>query len=391
MSKTDIDKAWSFFTHHVNHCIDNFIPLKNVKKKFNKPKWMDHYCVRKVKKKYHAWKRYTFTRNYRDYEEYCRARNSATKAIRFSKVKHQKGVAESCRDSPKAFWSYVKSETKTKSSVNDLIDSNGNTCSTGEDKARVLNDFFSSVFTKEDEGDLPDFTNKVHYNDFVQSVKIDEQKVFKVLNQLKTSKACGPDNCHPFFLKTCVNELYKPLCHIFKLSVDSGKIPKDWKNANVTCLFKKGDKANPSNYRPVSLTSVICKLLEKKIKETLLEHLEKHDLLNDCQFGFRKHRNTILQLLTVLEDWTRYLDDDCQVDTVYFDFQKAFDSVPHRRLLKKVEGYGIKGELLKWLSDFLKHRRQRVVVNGCSSEWTEVFFGNPSRVDSWSHSIYHLC
>ena len=253
MSKTDIDKAWSFFTHHVNHCIDNFIPLKNVKKKFNKPKWMDHYCVRKVKKKYHAWKRYTFTRNYRDYEEYCRARNSATKAIRFSKVKHQKGVAESCRDSPKAFWSYVKSETKTKSSVNDLIDSNGNTCSSGEDKARVLNDFFSSVFTKEDEGDLPDFTSKVHANDFVQSVKIDEQKVFKELNQLKTSKACGPDNCHPFFLKTCVNELYKPLCHIFKLSVDSGKIPIDWKNANVTCFFKKGDKANPSNYRPVRI------------------------------------------------------------------------------------------------------------------------------------------
>ena len=154
-------------------------------------------------------------------------------------------------------------------------------------------------------------------------------------------------------------------------------MPNDWKVANVSCIFKKGDKSVPGNYRPVSLTSVVCKILERIIREIVVNHLSLNNLLSDCQFGFVKNRSTITQLLSVLEDWTDAMDKNLQVDTVYLDFRKAFDSVPHMRLLKKVEAYGISGMILEWLRNFLSGRKQRVVVNGHQSEWEEVLSGIP--------------
>ena len=122
----------------------------------------------------------------------------------------------------------------------------------------------------------------------------------------------------------------------------------------------------------------------------MMEHLSSHKLLSDSQFGFRKNRSTILQLLTVMEDWTEALDNNLQVDTVYMDFRKAFDSVPHKRLIKKLEGYGINGTLLKWLKNFLNERKQRVVIDGKSSKWTDVLSGIPQGSILGPILFYHL-
>ena len=100
------------------------------------------------------------------------------------------------------------------------------------------------------------------------------------------------------------------------------------------------------------------------MREEIVNHLSVNKLLSDSQFGFRKNRSTILQLLTIMNEWTEALDDGIQIDTVYLDFRKAFDSVPHKRLIKKLEGYGIKGILLEWFKNFLNGRQQRVVING---------------------------
>ena len=172
-------------------------------------------------------------------------------------------------------------------------------------------------------------------------------------------------------------QLYIPLRILFQKSVDSGVLPRDRKKANITCIFKKGQKSDPGNYRPVSLTSVICKLLEKQIRECVMDHLNVYNLLSDCQYGFRLNRSTILQLLSVLEDLTTSTDNDLQVDTIYLDFSKAFDSVQHKRLLHKLESFGISGNLLKWFTCFLSNRKQRVVVNGSPSECSDVISGIP--------------
>ena len=338
---------------------------------------MDQYCVRKVKKKYHAWKRFTFSHSYVDYENYCKLRNSASKAVRFAKKRYQRGIAESVKISPKTFWSHVKEETKSKSNIGDIKDKHGNIKTEDVDKAELLNDFFASVFTVEGNEEMPEFEQKVKDDEYINNVDIKAEKVLKQLKTLNSAKSCGPDECHPYFLKEYADEIYLPLTDIFRKTLASGEVPEDWRKANITCIFKKGNKQDPGNYRPVSLTSVICKLLESNIREAIMDHLSSHKLLSDSQFGFRRNRSTVLQLLTVMEDWTEALGNNLQVDTVYLDFRKAFDSVPHKRLVKKLEKYGITGNLLKWLKHFLYGRKQRVVINGKSSKWSDVLSGIP--------------
>ncbi len=147
--------------------------------------------------------------------------------------------------------------------------------------------------------------------------------------------------------------------------------------ANVIPIFKKGNTMEPDNYRPISLTSVLCKIMESIIKDAITQHLISNNLLSQAQFGFRTKRSCILQLLEAMDYWTEVLDKGLPVDVVYFDFKKAFDSVPHRKLLQKVKAYGIRGQLLMWIRDFLSDRRQRVSIEDIKSDWIKILSGVP--------------
>ena len=141
--------------------------------------------------------------------------------------------------------------------------------------------------------------------------------------------------------------------------------------------LQEGKKSNPSNYRPVSLKLVVSKLMEKIIKNQLNSHLKTNNLLAKEQYGFVLGRSTDTQLLTSLLNWQKALDEDVPVDVIYMDFKKAFDSVPHVRLVKKLKSYGIEGNLLAWIEDFLKDRIQHVKVNNAESQERPVTSGVP--------------
>jgi hypothetical protein len=161
------------------------------------------------------------------------------------------------------------------------------------------------------------------------------------------------------------------------MSLESGKLPDVWKTANISPIFKKGKKNFPSNYRPVSLTCVLCKVLESLVRDVLINFLTKHGYFSKRQFAFINGRSTILQLLYLMEAWTDALDAGISIDVCYMDFMKAFDKVPHRRLISKVKQHGIEGKALNWIQAFLSNRKQRVVLNGKSSAWHEVTSGIP--------------
>ena len=197
-----------------------------------------------------------------------------------------------------------------------------------------------------------------------------------ILN-LNTNKSPGPHNFHPKLLKSCYKTLSIPFKILFDYTLKEGCIPDDWKNAEVRPIFKKGDKSNPGNYRPVSLTSVICKLFEKFIKDSLNNHLINNNILSKEQFGFVSGRNTITQLLVTINDWMLELDNDNILDAAYMDFRKAFDTVPHQRLICKLKSYNIKGPILNWIVSFLTNRSQYVKINNSVSNNLKVSSGVP--------------
>ena len=145
----------------------------------------------------------------------------------------------------------------------------------------------------------------------------------------------------------------------------------------MSVLFLSKEKKNPGNYRPISLTSVPCKLMEKIIRDAIVKHMTENDLFSKAQHGFIKGKSCVTQLLEFLEDITQAIDNGEDVDVVYLDFCKAFDKVPHKRLRKKLYGYGIRGKIYNWVKEILSGREQRVFVNGAYSSWKDVTSGIP--------------
>ncbi len=154
-------------------------------------------------------------------------------------------------------------------------------------------------------------------------------------------------------------------------------MPEDWRSANITPIFKKGDRTQPSNYRPLSLTSICCNVMERIIHSNVMDHLDEHDILCDHQHGFRQNRSCESQLILTTTDFAKSLNKGQQTDAIIMDFSKAFDVVAHRRLLLKLSHYGISGPTLTWIDNFLTRRKQRLVIRGDASDWVRVQSGVP--------------
>ncbi len=178
-------------------------------------------------------------------------------------------------------------------------------------------------------------------------------------------------------LKELANECAPYLCYIYQKCLTTGSILDIWKTATVSAIFKKGDRYKASNYRPVSLTCICCKMLEHIIVSNVMGHLGRNNILTDGQHGFRRRRSCETQLLTLSDELLKSLDKGKQHDLANLDFSKAFDKVPHQRLLTKLHHYGIRGQTLEWIRAFLTDRTQRVAVDGAISDPAPVVSGVP--------------
>ena len=206
---------------------------------------------------------------------------------------------------------------------------------------------------------------------------INVQGVTRLLLNVMPNKATGPDNIPCRLLKEAAHELSPVLTDTFTSSLRSGSLPKDWKLAFVAPVFKKWNANEPANYRPISLTCICSKLLEHIICHHIREHLDNLSILSVFQHGFRSGHSCVSQLLVTINDFMTAFDRGIQTDVAVLDFSKAFDVVPHRRLLGKVKHYGITGQTLNWISEFLSGRTQCVVVDGAESCWIPVTSGVP--------------
>ena len=203
------------------------------------------------------------------------------------------------------------------------------------------------------------------------------EDVLQSLQSLDTSSAAGLDNMHPMLLKSCASQLAYPLFKIFHLSLELCQLPSAWKMSMVIPIFKKCSRYTPLNYRPVCLTSVPCKCLERIIARSLYEYLEDHAILSEHQFGFRAGRSTVDQMILVYNDISLWLDQGNAVDLILFDFSKAFDVVSHNILMVKLTHLGIDRGLVTWIEAFLVGRSMTVSVGSSHSNFRPVRSGVP--------------
>ena len=338
--------------------------------------YMNRAAMQLRKRKKDLWRKYCQTQDILDHARFVRCRNQLRKLTRNLRKEYEIKLVSAIKQNPKAFWRYSSSRLKTKSRVEDLLDERGTLTSNSQAKAEILSRYFSSVFTVESNDDPP--TVNCDYNGpLLDDIDVAPDKVRAKLASLRPNSSSGPDNIHPRVLCESPDSLSVPLSILFRKSIDAGRLPADWKVGEVVPIYKKGDRQRPASYRPVSLTAVPSKVLESIVRDNLLNHLSESGLLNDAQHGFLPKRSCTSQLLEVMEDWSGAIEDGEPVDVAYLDFAKAFDSVPHKRLLGKLHAYGIRGRLLDWIAAFLLDRRQRVVIQGSKSEWAPVTSGIP--------------
>ena len=383
-NQMQVKGLWKEFKDILITYRNKFVPRKNV----GKPSWkwsvpLSENLRNKIKEKrrlYKKWSRARSTQNQSKYRsKYVKIRNEVKREVIQEKKDFERDICNRSSENPKVFWSYLRSHLKTKTGIAPLLENVKDKTSLKSDdyeKANILQEQFCSVFTKEPEGDIPHF--EIRCNTIIQNIIITEDMVREEIKKMDKNKAFGPDEISPELLKELEDFVTPPLTAIMNKSMESGTLPSDWKLATISPIYKKGPKNIAANYRPVSLTSIVCKLMEKiLIKHVIMPHLLRENLLSDRQYGFISGRSTTTQLLHFLDKCADIIATGGVVDCIYFDFAKAFDTVPHCRLLKKLESYGIKGKLLKWIEGFLKDRYQTVKVNGAESNISEVLSGIP--------------
>ena len=241
------------------------------------------------------------------------------------------------------------------------------------DKANICNRQFQSAFTCKSDTEIPSKDTSSFIS--MGEITYDPNGVLKLLSNLKIHKATGLDGLCARVLKECSSEIVPIIALIYNKSLAQGTVPDDWRQANVAPIFKKGEKYDAANYRPVSLTCICCKTLEHIIVTNINKHLAFESILADshCQHGFRSQRSSETQVVQFFHDLVSNLDralnrNHRQIDVIIMDFAKAFDKVPHRMLLYKLDNYGIRGSTHKWITSWLSERSQKVVLDGQASD-----------------------
>ena len=213
-------------------------------------------------------------------------------------------------------------------------------------------------------------------NDRFFDVKLHELDVLLLLKDINSSQTAGPDGIHGMVLKNCASTLAKPLTIMFNIYFVTGSIPNEWKLASVVPVHKKNEKGSVENYRPISLTPLIMKVFERCIRKELLNSCEQHMYIDPRQHGFTKAKSCTTQMVPFTYDLTLSLNNKSKVDVINFDFAKAFNSVSHDLIRKKLKHkYKVDGLMLRFIKSYLQGRQQQVVIGGVASSKLKVKSG----------------
>jgi len=368
---TNVEVLWEQFKAICLECL-NYIPSKTINLNNKKQPWISRHIRRLSRKKQRLYNLAKLSQSPQHWQAYYKLKKEVSNTCRNAYNNYVSSLVENGHITKK-LWSYIKHQRKDNSSIPPLSH-NGSMHTDPSQKAEILNNFFASIFTN-DTSTSPTL-EKSHTPD-IAPITVDIYGVKNLLDNLDPHKATGPDNIPTRLLKQLSAELAPVLTMVFQASLEQSHVPADWKTANIVPIHKNGSRNAPNNYRPISLTSICCKLLEHIIYSHMVSHFNSNQILSDIQHGFRQGRSCETQLLLTINDLAKNLDKNLQTDVILLDFSKAFDRVSHSFLIHKLEHYGIRGNLLTWLENFLDQRTQRVMIDGHFSSTTNVTSGVP--------------
>ena len=371
-SLASVDEMYNLFVDAILTGVDIFVPTIVLKSSQRKAFRISKETVQAIKVKNLKWNQ---ARRHRS-RNLKKEATLASRRVTVSLLKDRKAF-EDClarKVNSKRFYTYVRSILKPKVKISSILN-NGNIVQYEKVIAHLFNDYFASVFTV-DNGIRYTFPNLTDHS--LPMINFDEQKICRALKSLPLKFSVGPDGISSYLLKKLSIAVLKPLTLIFQATYFRSEVPKLWKQAIISPIFKgKGSRQDVSSYRPISLTCVPCKLFEKIVNDEILKYLKAKGLIVDQQHGFLSKRSTLTQLLSCQLNWFQDSDSGKNIDVIYLDLAKAFDTVCHSQLLIKLNAYGINGYAHRWIESFLGERTQAVKIGNILSGYSRVNSGVP--------------
>ena len=314
-------------------------------------------------------------------------KNKLTSILRAAEKQYYSRILADAKGDTKSTWRILNAVNNNKIGTNELpsqFECNGKNIECKQSIADEFNNFFVSVGPNlaknitviDGAASIYDYMGYQNRN----SMFVHPVTEIEIINVVKCCKPKNSKDCNDismYVVKKVINEIAKPLSHVFNLSFSSGVFPSDMKIAMVIPLFKNGTKSDFSNYRPISLLSQFSKILEKLFNTRLQNFLTANEILSNCQYGFRSCMSTVHAALELVESISTSIDTKLHCAGVFIDLKKAFDTVNHELLLKKLSFYGLRGIAIEWITTYLTNRKQYVMAHGHSSSMRYITCGVP--------------
>ena len=366
----DVNIAMEQFTNTLVRVRDQYVPLKKYssKRKIQKPPWINNNVRNAVAKRNKLYIQYKMAPTEEKLQRYKCQRNKVVNLIRTNKKIYYDSEFKAAKNTKYDFFAKTlgKANSATFPDIHDGLHND-------------FNHYFATV-GEQLAMNIPqkNFSHQIPYNDnSMYLASCNEVEVNNILHSLKTKYSTGPDQISNVFLKLVAPAIIPKLTEIFNKAMQDSIFPKCLKDAKIVPLYKGGDKQVLGNYRPISLLNCLSKVFERILHKRIYSFFMSQRLFNDRQFGFRPKRSTVDAIADLLEDTRAKLDRGEEVAMSFLDFRKAFDTVNHEILFKKLEAYGIRGSVLQLIKSYMSERKQFVSFQNVVSDAREITCGVP--------------
>ena len=363
----DLKNIWIYLIDNIKNCIDKFCLIRMRKKDiYPKDLLKLHNKLRASYSKFKANRSLENKNNYLNLKITWKEKISE-----ITKAKEKFLLSKNSSE----FWKTINKNLCIKSQIPVLENKIGKQAVTDLEKCEILADQYDTVF--QDDNNKPFYDNTKESQNRLITVHFQGLEIYNKLQKLKNKRSFGIDGIPPLILKTLSLDISEILKFIFQKSLNLSLIPDEWLKNTITPVPKVKASSSPSDYRPISLTSSICRVMESIVLDKIVEHLENEKLFSQNQHGFLRKKGTISCMHECLDSWIDSFERGYSIDILYIDIAKAFDSISHVKLIARLQRVGIQGLLLKWLTTWLTRRTQAVKIGDTLSSFRKVRSGVP--------------